>query len=202
MSHSVLPHTAAHQAPPSLGFSRQEHWSGLPFPSPMHESEKWKWSRSVVSDSSRPHGLQPTRLLCPWDFPGKSTGCHRLLRKYVYICPKCMLYTLLLFSHAVLSNSFVTPWTIALQAPLSMLFPRQEYWRGLPFPSPGGLPQPQIELCLLYCRRILYCWVTGKLLYTLNIYDFNVKYTLMKLEWKKNVIIKLLVSIALKKIKE
>ena len=33
---------AAHQAPLSLGFSRQEHWSGLPFPSPMHESEKWK----------------------------------------------------------------------------------------------------------------------------------------------------------------
>ena len=41
---------AAHQAPPSLGFSRQEHWSGLPFPSPMHESEKWKWSCSVVSN--------------------------------------------------------------------------------------------------------------------------------------------------------
>ena len=72
---------AAHQAPPSLGFSRQEHWSALPFPSPVHESEKWKWSCSVVSDSSRPHGLQPTRLLHPWDFPGKSTGvgCHRLL---------------------------------------------------------------------------------------------------------------------------
>ena len=34
------PQTATHQAPPSLGFSRQEHWSGLPFPSPMHESEK------------------------------------------------------------------------------------------------------------------------------------------------------------------
>ena len=34
--------TAAHQAPLSLGFSRQEHWGGLPFPSPMHESEKWK----------------------------------------------------------------------------------------------------------------------------------------------------------------
>ena len=69
---------AAHQAPPSLGFSRQEHWSGLPFPAPMHESEKWQWSRSVVSDSSWPHGLQPTRLRHPWDFPGKSTGvgCH------------------------------------------------------------------------------------------------------------------------------
>ena len=37
---------------PSLGFSRQEHWSGLPFPSPRHESEKWKWSRSVMSDSA------------------------------------------------------------------------------------------------------------------------------------------------------
>ena len=74
--------TAAHQAPPSLGFSRQEHWSGLPFPSPMHESEKWKWSRSVVSDPQRPHRLQPTRLLHPWDLPGKSTGvgCHCLLR--------------------------------------------------------------------------------------------------------------------------
>ena len=37
---SATPQTAAHQAPPSLGFSRQEHWSGLPFPSPVHESEK------------------------------------------------------------------------------------------------------------------------------------------------------------------
>ena len=36
----ATPQTTAHQAPPSLGFSRQEHWSGLPFPSPMHESEK------------------------------------------------------------------------------------------------------------------------------------------------------------------
>ena len=74
---------AAHQAPQSLGFSRQEYWSGLPFPSPMHESEKWKWSLSVVFDSLRPHRLQPTRLLHPWDFPGKSTGvgCHCLLRK-------------------------------------------------------------------------------------------------------------------------
>ena len=80
----ATPETAAHQAPLSLGFSRQEHWSRLPFPSPMQESEKWKWSRSVASNSSRPHGLQPTRLLHPWDFPGKSTGVgfHCLLRGY------------------------------------------------------------------------------------------------------------------------
>ena len=113
----ATPWTIAYQAPPSMGFSRQECWSGLPFPSPkywsaaaaaakslqscptlcdptdgsppgspvpgilqtrtlecllfpspMHESEKWKWSHSVMSDSSRPHGLQPTRLLRPWDF--------------------------------------------------------------------------------------------------------------------------------------
>ena len=76
------PIDGSHQAPPSLGFSRQEHWNGLPFPSPMQESEKWKWSHSVVSDSVRPHGLQPTRLLHPWDFPGKSTGvgCYCLLQ--------------------------------------------------------------------------------------------------------------------------
>ena len=77
----ATPQMAAHQALPSLGLSRQEHWSGLPFPSPMHESEKSKWSRSVMSNSLRSHGLQPTRLLCPWDFPGKSTrvGCHCLI---------------------------------------------------------------------------------------------------------------------------
>ena len=40
---------------------------------------------------------------------------------------------------------FVTPWTIAYQAPLSMGFPRQECWSGLPFPSPGDLPDPGIE---------------------------------------------------------
>ena len=76
------PIDSTHQAPPSLGFSRPEHWSGLSFPSPMHESEKWKRSRSVMSDPQQPHGLQPSRLPHPWDFPGKSTGvgCHCLLQ--------------------------------------------------------------------------------------------------------------------------
>ena len=46
------------------------------------ESGKWKRSRSVVSDSYQLHGLQPTRFLCPWDFPGSSVGvgCHFLLQ--------------------------------------------------------------------------------------------------------------------------
>ena len=50
------------------------------------------------------------------------------------------------FSHVQL---FVTQWTVACQVPLSMGFPRQEYWRGFPFPSPGDLPDPGIELASL-----------------------------------------------------
>ena len=41
--------------------------------------------------------------------------------------------------------TLVTPWTVACQALLSMEFSRQEYWSGLPFPSPGNLPNPEIE---------------------------------------------------------
>ena len=44
---------------------------------------------------------------------------------------------------------FATPWTVAYQDPQSMGFSRQEYWSGLPFPSPGDLPNPGIELCKL-----------------------------------------------------
>ena len=40
---------------------------------------------------------------------------------------------------------FATPWTVARQVPLSMGFSRQEYWTGLPFPTPGDLPDPEIE---------------------------------------------------------
>ena len=86
----ATPWTAAHQASPSMGLSRQEHWSGLPFPSPMHESGKWKWSHSVVSDPQQTHGLQPIRLLHPRDFPDNITGvgCHCLLPKYDINEPK------------------------------------------------------------------------------------------------------------------
>ena len=50
-----------------------------------------------------------------------------------------------------------TPWTVAYQAPLSMGFSRQEYWSVLPFPSPGDLPDPEIESGLPRCRQTLYC---------------------------------------------
>ena len=67
----VTPQTAAHQAPPSLGFSRQEHWSGLPFPSPMHENEsEAAQSCPTLSDpmdcsppGSSIHGIFQARIL-------------------------------------------------------------------------------------------------------------------------------------------
>ena len=65
----ATPETAAHQAPPSLGFSRQEHWSGLPFPSLMHESEVSQLcpTPSDPMDCSLPgssvHGIFQARVL-------------------------------------------------------------------------------------------------------------------------------------------
>ena len=52
---------------------------------------------------------------------------------------------LLLFSCLVLSDSLVAPWPVDCQAPLPMGFPRQEYWNGLTFPSPGDIPEPGFE---------------------------------------------------------
>ena len=66
------------------------------------------WVTSVVSDSVRPHGQQPTRLLCPWDFSGKSTGvgCHRLLRISCHSWCNCSLSPVRcwIFSHPALQK--------------------------------------------------------------------------------------------------
>ena len=51
----------------------------------------------------------------------------------------------MLLSHFSRVQLFVAPWTVAQQDPLSLEFSRQEYWSGLPFPSPGDLPDPGIE---------------------------------------------------------
>ena len=80
-----------------------------------------------MSDSVRPHRWQPTRLRHPWDSPGKNTGvgCHFLLQ-----CRKVKVKSL----SCVWPSA--TPWTAAFQAPPSMGFSRQEYWSGVPLPSP------------------------------------------------------------------
>ena len=80
---------------------------------------------------------QPTRLLCPWDSPGKNTGvgCHFLLQHM----HACMLSR---FSRVQLC---VTLWTAAHQAPLSVGFSMQEYWSGLPSPSPDNHNNTRIK---------------------------------------------------------
>ena len=109
--------TEAHQASLSIGFSRQECWSGLPFPPP--------------GDLSNP-GTEPGSPMLQADFlPSEPPG------KPIHIC--CML------NHSSPVWLFVTQWTVAHQAPLSMGFSRQEYWSGLPCPPPGDLPDPGTE---------------------------------------------------------
>ena len=67
-------------------------------------------------------------------------------------------------SRLVVSNSFVSQWTVACQAPLFMEFPRQEYWSGLPFLSLEDLPDSGVKLRPLHCRWILYHWATWEVL--------------------------------------
>ena len=107
-------------AVPGILQARTLEWVAISFSNPW----QWKWSRSVVSHSSQPHGLQPTQLLRPWDFPGKSTGvgCHCLLHDlYDHLPKNCkwrwerrqrrQLKDLLViahsvqFSHSVMSDS-------------------------------------------------------------------------------------------------
>ena len=65
----------------------------------------------------------------------KNHAVEKYLMAYVYVCSVA----------SVLSDSFRPLWTAARQAPLSMGFPRQEYWSGLPFPPPEDLPNPGIK---------------------------------------------------------
>ena len=70
------------------------------------------------------------------NFPGGRTTDFWVLLP----CQSLWQAALCLFSHKVISDSFATPWTVAHQGPLSIGFPRQEYWGGWPFPPPEDLP--------------------------------------------------------------
>ena len=87
----------------------------------------------------RPHRRQPTRLPRPWDSPGKNTGvgCQFLLQ-----CVKVKS-----LSHV---RPLATPWTSAYQAPPPMGFSRQEYWSGVPLPSPLIVREMQIKTTIRY----------------------------------------------------
>ena len=105
---------------------------------------------SVVSDSVRPHRRQPTRLPHPWDSPGKNTGegCHFLLQ-----CMKVKSEVKSLSCVRLLA----TPWTAALQALPSMGFSRQEYWSGVPLPSPSAVLSLTILIYLCLAVLGLHC---------------------------------------------
>ena len=133
----------------------------------MHESEKWKWRRSVMSDSSRPHGLQATRLLYPWDFPGKSTrvGCHCLLQyqtiillsptsKWFIIILKLLGLPVITWLSQVLSIKPTTPKyfpTHSPSVPFLILF-----WKGDYSPCPMGIIYDNhIIFSLEDCSRLI-----------------------------------------------
>ena len=131
MSDSVWPHRQQPTRLLSLGFSRQEHWSGLPFPSPVRESEVTQ-SCPTLRD---PINCSLTRLLHPWNSPGKSTevGCHCLLCCDPMDCSPADssihgISQARALKWGAIAFSIVTPWTSAYQGPPSMGFPRQEDW--------------------------------------------------------------------------
>ena len=95
----------------------------------------------------------------PWHFLKDLTVAHRVTKRdsfkftvpetkssvlYMLLCV-CVCVCVCVFSFSVISDSFVIPWTVAHQAPLSMGFYQQVYWNELPFPSPGDFPDPRIE---------------------------------------------------------
>ena len=75
----------------------------------------------------------------PCPLLGSHCFAHTFIKdsRFMVCCCGCLV------PHCV--QLFATPWTVACQAPLSMGFPRQDYWSGLPFPSPGDLPDPGIK---------------------------------------------------------
>ena len=79
------------------------------------------------------------------DSTGSETPVSRALLHLALCVSSTGCSFVFLFSWSVVSNSFVTPWTVANQLPRFMKFPRQEYWSGLSFPPPGDLPNPEIE---------------------------------------------------------
>ena len=111
-SHVLLFATVAHQAPLSMGFSRQEYWSGLPCPPP---------------GDLRNSGIKLTSPALAGGFFPTSTTWDTL---------KEILLLLLLLSHFSRVQLCTTPETAAHQAPPSLGFSRQKHWSGLPVPSP------------------------------------------------------------------
>ena len=144
---------------------------------------KWKWSCSVMSDFLWPmdcsppgssiHGIFQARIL-EWvaiyfsrgsSRPRDETRVSHIAGRHFNVWATrealmCNFYPAWVLSHFACVRLLVTPWTFACQAPLSMGFSRQEYWRGLPCPPPGGSfwLRDQTHISYVSCigRQVLY----------------------------------------------
>ena len=133
LSHVQLlatPWSAAHQAPPSMGFSRQEYWSGVPLSPPL---EQWvdanNWDRIRF-------GIRVVSLL--WGYVGFEVPDNYL-------------------GESVTQSCLTFGYPMDCSPPGSSVeFSWQEYWSGLPFPSPGIFLTQRLNPGLLHCRWILY----------------------------------------------
>ena len=90
-----------------------------------------------------PTAIHTPGLQFPSGLMGKEIGNSCIVNWWLYEA-HCKILACML-SHFSCVRPFVTPWTVAHQAPLSMEFSRQEYWSGLPWPPPGNLPNPGIK---------------------------------------------------------
>ena len=106
----------------------------------------WQGWSSLLSVGGRSFwrafSLETLKKKKPLHFWGPCFSMQALVPSAKGVCVYVCVCVLSRFSHVWL---FGTPWTVACQALLSVGFSRQEYWSGLPFPSPGGLPNPGIE---------------------------------------------------------
>ena len=130
-----------------MGFSRQEYWSRWPCAPPQNLP-------NVGIEPACPSWRVNSLPLSHWVSQKKATVTYWGCRVDGLVC-----------------LTLAIPWTVAHQAPQSMGFPRQEYWGGVPFPSPAGVgchsllqgtfPTQGSNLHALHARWILYCWASG-----------------------------------------
>ena len=153
----AIQYTVACQAPLSMGFPRQEYRSGLLFPTLGYLPDQgsnpcllhflhWDVDSLPLCHPGRPMNYIYTSVI---KYKGVKAA---FLVESVFVADSLKVKAKLL-SRVQL---FGTPWTVACQAPPSMRFSRQECWSGLPFPSPGDLPNPGIKPRSPHCRQTLY----------------------------------------------
>ena len=143
------PWTAAYQAPPSMGFSRQEYWSGVPLPSPQQKS-RYFLILQQISTAQRKRFI--SRLIGNVDFSSFQVNNLEILHTPSNTTQPVPSINRFWYneSESEVAQSCLTPsdpWTVAYQAPPSMGFSRQEYWSGVPLPSPYLIASKCVQSC-------------------------------------------------------